>query len=194
MYIKAHIGHALCKRAFQQSVCIVLYKCSIISFRTAPGAARQSFVHRMAWPAGWREERTQPFHPQYRTKFPLPIATRSASNPTLMHMYPVFVQCQKERARASQPAKYANPPNSSYTHPQPSSSSSSSSQSHSFFIQLRLKSLTSHPHPSAHASSTACSSCSTPPCTSPCSWCSRSIRPGTRRSRGSGCSGRSSVR
>jgi hypothetical protein len=132
--------------------------------------------------------------PSISYKFPLPIATRSASNPTLMHMYPVFVQCQKERARASQPAKYANPPNSSYTHPQPSSSSSSSSQSHSFFIQLRLKSLTSHPHPSAHASSTACSSCSTPPCTSPCSWCSRSIRPGTRRSRGSGCSGRSSVR
>ena len=72
-------------------------------------------------------------------------------------------------------------------------------QSHIYPIRFvpflaRRNDLTCRPHPSAHASSTACWSCSTPPCTSPCSWCSRSIRPRRERSRAWGCSGRSSVR
>jgi hypothetical protein len=105
MYIKAHIGHALCKRAFQQSVCIVLYKCSIISFRTAPGAARQSFVHRMAWPAGWREERTQPFHPQYRTSFLSP-SPREA--PRIPHSCTCIQYSYNAKRREREPASQPN--------------------------------------------------------------------------------------
>jgi hypothetical protein len=176
------------------SVCIVLYKCSIVSFRTAPGAARQSFVHRMAWPAGEKKESSLPLPPSISYKSPLPIrhAKRLESH-TCAHVYPVFAQCQKERARASQPTNMQIPPIHRTHIPNPIPIIFlflfHNPIPFSFDCDSNLL-LTSHQHPSAHASSTACSSCSTPPCTSPCSW----IRLKTTRSRGSGCSGRSSVR
>lgn len=63
-----------------------------------------------------------------------------------------------------------------------------------FIITIHLPSKTLLTCPSAHGSGTACSSRSTPPCTSPCSWCSRSARRRRGRSRESGRSARSSVR
>lgn len=63
-----------------------------------------------------------------------------------------------------------------------------------FILSIHLPSKTLLTCPSAHGSGTACSSRSTPPCTSPCSWCSRSARRRRGRSRESGRSARSSVR
>jgi hypothetical protein len=66
----------------------------------------------IAWPGRLERRKNPAFHPQYRTSFLSPFATRSTSSPTLMHMYPSSIRTmpKKESARASQPTKHANPP------------------------------------------------------------------------------------
>jgi hypothetical protein len=151
--------------------------------------------HRMAWPAGEKKESSLPPSISYKSPLLIHHAKRLESHP---HLCTCIQYSHNDKSREREPASQPNmqiPPFHRTHIP----------QSHhlplplhnpipfSFDCDSNLL-LTSHQHPSARASSTACSSCSTPPCTSPCSWCSRSIRPMTGRSRGSGCSGRSSVR
>jgi hypothetical protein len=135
---------------------------------------------------GSRRERKSRLPPSISYKSPLsPPSPRAA--PSISNSYKSLGTCTVRKKSASQPNMQKKTSiRQSYTIP---------------YIPIRLvpflarrNDLTCRPHPSAHASSTVCWSCSTPPCTSPCSWCSRSIRPRRERSRAWGCSGRSSVR
>jgi hypothetical protein len=91
----------------------------------------------IAWP-GRLERRKNPafpFHPQYRTSLLSPSATRSASNPTLVHMCIQYSHNAKRRERepANQPI-CKSPQFIVHTSPTPSPSSSSSSSTIPFLF------------------------------------------------------------
>jgi hypothetical protein len=166
------------------SVCSVLYRCPIISFDTGPGAGA---ICPFSSHGFWRERgqsNPPPSCPNPSISYKSPPSSPSPRDAPHhiphSYMYVRYLYNPKEELRvlASQYAK---------TH-----------RTHPDIIQCDVAFFLSftwpNPHPSARASSTACWWCSTPPCTSPCSWCSRSIRRRRERSRGWGCSGRSSVR